>query len=361
MEETYLFSSLLTHLRELSQGNPSLTTRCLLAAFWRLYDEKGHLEPLLESLENEIKTFGPDPIRESNRTKKVFACAAYRATARKPKHDEIITNYLSYALGSRDWLGQPRIACCVAFIKDEPMYREARDYLKQNFTAWLFEGRDDFVSLALLALRSEASRGDLHKTLERIESRIGNLPLSTLSLYLIGISQSQALPNSTAVQDKLYQAIKAQLTAVPLASIGDEGCISSTTALYLAKYHRISGYYEKYAAELKETLALKEDFSSATKKAKGQNLILCITLVISIGLACLMFYLPTLVEFKDSPSTFGRFLIALNAKKAWALATSLVLTAYILVSYFKRGDPVFGLAEYVREKFPGLFKEDKKG
>lgn len=361
MEETYLFSSLLTHLRELSQGNPSLTTRCLLAAFWKIYDEKSLFEPLIESLENEIKTFIPDPTRESNRTKKVFACAAYKAIARKPKHDEIVRNYLSYAVDSKDWLGQPRIVCCVAFIKDEPLGQEARDYLKDNFSVWLSQRRDDFVSIALLALRSEVSRGDLQKTLERIETRIDDLPLSLLSLYLIGISKGLNLPNSTAVQDKLYQTIKAQLATAPLASLGDEGIIFAATALYLAKYHRILGYHEKYASELKETLALKGDFSSATKKSKAQNRVLCITLVIAIGLLCLMFYLPMLVAFEKNHSAFGQILLALNAKKEWALVTSLVLTAYILVSYFKRGDPIFGIVEYGREKFPGVFKEDKKG
>jgi len=33
-EETYLFSSLLDRLRDLSHKDASLTTRCLLAIFW---------------------------------------------------------------------------------------------------------------------------------------------------------------------------------------------------------------------------------------------------------------------------------------------------------------------------------------
>ena len=85
-EETYLFSSTVAHLCKRSIAKPSLTTRSLLAAFYRIYDEKDLFKSLLEGLENEIKTFNSDPTRESNRTKKVFACAVYRAIAKKPKH-----------------------------------------------------------------------------------------------------------------------------------------------------------------------------------------------------------------------------------------------------------------------------------
>jgi hypothetical protein len=357
MEETYLFSSLLARLKEFSQGNQDLATRTLLATFWRIYEEERLFKSLIENLENEIKNFDPDPTRESNRTKKVFACAAYRAIAKKPKHETILENYIGYAMDSKDWLGQPRIACCVSFLKDEPVAKEAKNYLKENYSVWLSDERDDFISVALVGLGKEVSKGDLQKTIEHVESKIDVLPLSTICLYFIGISEAVDLPNTVEIEDKLYQGIKDQLT---FASEEEEQ-IFAATAIYITKYHRISGYYEKYAGELKETLALKDEFSAATRKAKSRSLLLCITLVFAIGLLCLLFYLPTIVTFEKNPSAFGRILLAINSKKGYALGTSLVLISYILGSFFKSGDPVLGLIEWVKSKVPGLFKEDKRG
>lgn len=357
MEETYLFSSLLARLKKLSQGNRDLATRTLLTIFWRIYEEEQLFKPLIEGLENEIKNFDPDPTRESNRTKKVFACAVYRAIAKKPKHETILENYLGYAMDSKNWLGQPRIACCVSFLKDEPVGKEAKKYLENNYSAWLSDGRDDFISVTMVGLGRDVSRGDLQKTIEHLESRINDLPLSTLSLYFIGFSEAIDLPNKDEIEDKLYQVIKDQLTSAS----EEEEQIFAATAIYIAKYHRISGYYEKYAGELKETLALKDEFLAATRKAKSRNLLLCITLIVAIGLLCLLFYLPTIVAFEKNPSAFGKILLAINSKKGWALGTSLVLIAYILASFFKSGDPVLGLIEWLKGKLPGLFKEDKRG
>jgi len=360
-EETYLFSSLLDHLRGLSQKDVSVTTKSLLTIFWKIYGEIESLEPLLEDLAEEIGAYSADPTRESNRTKKVFACAVYRKIAKKPKHEEILENYFRYAMDSKDWLGQPRIACCVALLKEEPVGKEAKNYLKNNFSPWLSDGRDDFISVALIALGSEVSRGDLQKTIEQFESRINDLSLNTSSLYLIGISRSQNLPTKNEIEDRLYQNIKEQITKVPIATLDTEGIISAATAIFIAKYHIISGYYEKYASELKKTLVLKDDFFSSTKKAKVRGLLLCITLIVAIGLLCLMFYLPTIVVFEKNPSTFGKILLTINSKKGWALGTSSVLVAYILISYFKSGDPVLGLIDWMKGKLPELFKEEKKG
>ena len=357
-EETYLFSSLLDRLRRLSQKDASLTTRCLLVIFWRIYGEKKLLEHLLEGLEKEIEGYDSDPTREPNRIKKVFACAIYKDVAKKIKHEEKIQNYLLYAIDS-NWLGQPRIACCLSFLENDPLGEDAKEYLRENFGAWLSGGRDDFIAIGLLALRDEISQGDLQRTLEHVESRIDDLPLNIISLFLIGISKSNiGLPNKNAVEDRLYQAILNNLTGT--AHFDDETIITSTTSLFLAKYHKISGYFEKYSSELRETLALKDGFVEDKKRAKTRNLVLCITSIAFLGLACLMFFIPTLVEFKDDPSAFGKILSALNTKKGWALASVIILTGYILVSYFKRGDPVFGIVEYLREKFPGLFKSNKE-
>lgn len=352
-EETYLFSSLLDHLRGLSQKNVSPTTKCLLSIFWRIYGNREFLEPLVKDIKEEIGGFNPDPTRESNRTKKVFVCAAYKAVVNKAEYEEKIQDYLSYARDSRDWLGQLRIACCLTFLKGDPISEDAKSYLRENFGGWLSYGKDDFIALALLALGSELSKGELQRTLEHIESRINNLPLILIPLFLVGLSQSDSdLPNKDTVEDKLYQAIKDQLKDIP--SCTDEEIISATTALFLSKYHRISGYFEKYSSELKETLALKDKFAGGTKKAKTRNLLLCIASIATVGLACLMFFLPSLVEFKDNPSAFGKFLLALNAKKSWALVSAIVFTAYILLSYIKKGDPVSGIVEYAREKLPIL-------
>jgi len=356
-EETYLFSSLLDRLKELHEKGINLMTKCLLAIFWRIYGEKELLEVLLEDIENEIEGYNFDPIRELSRTKKIFACATYKAVVKKVKHGEKIQNYLLYAKESKYWLGQPRIACCLSFLKKNPIGNEARSYMKENFSTWLSEGRDDFIAFGLLALSDEISSGDLHRTLEHIEPRIKDLPLSILSLFLIGISRSAVnLPNKDAIEDKLYQVLKYQLTDAPLTSFDDEGIITAATALYLAKYHRISGYLKKYSAELKETLALKDNFTQETRKANRRNLLLCVILIATIGLACMVFYLPSLVQFKDNPSAFGRFLQALNTKKSLALGSSIVLIIYIIASYLKTGDPVFGIMEYLREKLPGIFK-----
>lgn len=358
-EETYLFSSLLAELRDLSQKNVPLTTRCVLAIFWRLYGEKQYLDPLLEAIENEIGGLAPDPTRESNRKRKVFACAAYRCVVEESRHNEKIQNYLSYAKGSKDWLGQPRIACCLTFLKDTPISDDAKSYLRENFAPWLSDGRDNFIAIALLALRDEISDGDLQRTLEHVEPRINDLPLNLTSLLLIGISQSHVgLLGKDAVEDNLYQAIRDRLKDKELSSFTDEEIISATTALFLARYHRISGYFEKYSSELEETLALKDSFAMGTRKAETRNFLLCLASVATIGLLCLMFFIPSLVGFKDNPSAFGEFLLTINTLKKWALGTAIVLTAYILISYFKKGDPVSGIVEYVRERFP-IIKEDR--
>lgn len=357
-EETYLFSSLLDRLRGLSQKDASLTTRCLLAIFWRVYGEKSLLEPLLQGLEKEIEGYDSDPTREPNRTKKVFACAIYKNVAKKVKDEEKIQNYLLYAIDS-NWLGQPRIACCLSFLENDPLGEGAKKYLRENFSAWLSGGRDDFIAIGLLALRKEISQGDLQQTVEHVGSRIDDLPLNIISLFLIGISQSSVdLPNKHAIEDRLYQAIRNNLTAT--THFDNEAIITSTISLFLAKYHKISGYFEKYSSELRETLALKDGFVEDKKRAKTRNLVLCITFIGFLGLACLMFFIPTLVEFKDNPSAFGKILSALNTKKGWALASAIILTGYVLVSYFKRGDPIFGIVEYLREKFPGLFKSNNE-
>lgn len=357
-EETYLFSSLLDRLRGLPQKDASLTTRCLLAIFWKVYGEKKLLEPLLEGLEKEIEGYDTDPTREQNRTKKVFVCAIYKNVAKKVKEEEKIQNYLSYAIDS-SWLGQPRIACCLSFLEKDPLKKYAKKYLRENFSAWLSEGRDDFIAIGLLALREEISQGGLQRTLEHVESRIDDLPLNIISLFLIGISKSNIdLPNKNAVEDRLYQAILNNLTSI--THFDDEAIITSATALFLAKYHKFSGYFEKYSSELRGTLALKDAFIEDKKRAKTRNLVLCITSIAFLALVCVMFFIPSLVEFKDNPSAFGKILLALNTKKGWALASAIVLAVYVLVSCFKRGDPVFGIVEYLREKFPGLFKSNNE-
>ena len=358
-EDTCLFSTLLKRLRGMSQKDTNLTTKCLLTIFWRVYGKKELLEPLLENLAKKIEGYDSDPTRESNRTKKVFVCAIYTSVAKKVKQGEKTQNYLLYALGSRNWLGQPRLACCVSFLQNEQIKEDAKRYLRDNFNAWLSNGRDDFIAVALLALSREISDGDMQKTLEYVEPRIKDLPLDITSLLLIGISQNNtSLANKKAVEDKLYLAIKKNLSSGN--NPDDESLIFSAAALFLAKYHKISGYFEKYSSELRETLALKDDLEADTKKAKTRNLLLCVTSVAFLGLACLIFFIPTLVEFKDNPSAFGKILLALNSMKSWGLITSAVLTGYIFVSYFKRGDPVFGIIEYLREKFPGLSKSNKE-
>jgi hypothetical protein len=357
-EETFLFSCLLGRLKVLSKETTSLTTKCFLAIFWKIYGEKQLLESLIEDIEKEIRSYNSDPSREANRTKKVFVCAAYRAVAKKAKEDEKIQNYLSYARDSKDWLGQPRIACCLSFLEKGPINEEARKYLKDNLSPWLSEGRDDFIAVALLALRGELSRGELQRILEHVELKTNDLPLGTISLYLIGISQSNAgLPNKGTAEDRLYQAIKEKLGE--LSSCGEEETISAATALFLAKYSKIVGYFEKYSSDLKETLALKDEFSKVTRRAKPYNLLLTITLIATIGLSCLMFFLSSLVEFKENPSAFGRFLLTISRFKDWALVPAIVLILYILISYFKKGDPVLGVVEFLQEKFP-IFKSIKE-
>lgn len=215
-EETYLFSSLLNKLKGLSEKNGSITTKCLLAIFWRLHGEKQFIDPLLRDIETEIDAYNSDPSRESNRIKKVFACAAYKAAAKKPKHEEKIQNYLSYARDSKDWLGQPRIACCLTFLGNDPIAEEARAYLRENLGTWLSEGKHDFIAVALSALRAEISTGDLQRIVERVESDIDNLSLGTISMYLAGFSHSNAgLPNKDAHEDRLYESIRDRVKATP--------------------------------------------------------------------------------------------------------------------------------------------------
>ena len=365
-EETYLFSSLLGHIRELSTKRVGLTTKCSLAIFWRIYGDKQVLKPLLEDIEAEIKSYNPDPTRESNRVRKVFACASYKAITQnysKAKHVGKTDNYLSYAKNSRDWLGQPRIACCLSFLdKSQKLGKDAKKYLSRNFDKWLSEGRDDFICIALLALRRDISKGDLQKTLEHVKSKISDLSLNVISLYLAGLSQTNLdLAQKATVEDNLYEAIREKLITFPTSpsSFENEEKISAATALFVSKYHKISGYYERYSSELKETLSLKSDFVKNKKAAKTRNLLLCVTSIFSIGLLCLIFFLPSFVEFGENPSAFGRFLLKISTKKYHVLLLSLVLTAYILISYLKRGDPVFGIFEFVREKYPGLFKSIK--
>jgi len=358
-EETYLFSSLLDRLRELSQKEADLATKCLLAVFWKVYGETRIFKALIRDIENEIQNYDSDPTRESNRLKKIFICAIYKAIVEKVRYDKKLQNYFSYVKKSRNWLGELRIACCLSFLEDDSIGKDAKSYLKENFGTWFSDGRDEFIAIALLALRNKMSKGDLQRILEYVESRINDLPLNIISLFLIGISQSNSdLPNKDVVEDKLYQAIKDQIKEP--ASCNDEEIISAASALFLSKYHKISGYFDKYSAELKETLALKDYYREATKKAKTRNLLLFMSSIVTIGLVCLMFFLPSLVQFKDNPSAFGKLLLTLNTIKSWAFASSLVLVAYILVSYLKKGDPVSGIIEYVQEKFPGLFKINKE-
>jgi hypothetical protein len=85
-EETYLFSSLLDHPRELPQKDVDLMTKCLLAIFWRIYGTTQIFEPLIKDIENEIKDYDSDPTRESNRRKKIFTCTVYKAVAKKVKY-----------------------------------------------------------------------------------------------------------------------------------------------------------------------------------------------------------------------------------------------------------------------------------
>ena len=84
-EETYLFPLLLNNLKALSEKNVSIATKCLLAIFWRLYGERQFVDPILKDIETEIGAYNSDPSKESNRTKKVFASAAYRVAAQIPK------------------------------------------------------------------------------------------------------------------------------------------------------------------------------------------------------------------------------------------------------------------------------------
>jgi len=355
-EETYLFSFLLDRFKGLSEKKTNPTTKCFLAIFWRIYGENKFLDPLLTDIENEIGSYNSDPTRESNRIKKIFICAAYKAVAEKIKDEEKIQNYLSYARDSGDWLGQPRIACCLSFLGKDPICEEARSYLKAHLGSWLSEQRDEFIAIALLALRKEISRGDLQRILEHVNSRIDDLPLSLTSLLLIGISQSNTenLANKDTVEDKLYKTIRDRLKSEP--SLEDEEIILVGTALFLAKYHKIFGYFEKYSSELKETLALKDSFAEATKKGKTRNILLCISLIAAISLACFIFFIPSLVGFKEDPSAIGKALLSLNEERNYALIAAGILVAYILVSFLKKGDPVFGIAEYLKERFPGFFK-----
>lgn len=355
-EETYLFSTLLDRIRNLSRKKPSLTTKCLLSVFWRIYDDEENLIPLLEDLEKEIDGYDPDPTRESNRTKKVFACAIYRAVSKSVKYEEKVQDYILYALNS-DWLGQPRIACCVSFLKNELIADDAEEFLRKNYGTWLSDGREDFLAISLLALNDQITQGELQRTIEHIEPRIDDLPLNISSLFLIGISQSNAvLPNKDDIEDRLYQSIRSKLTD----QVDEEGLVTSAAALLLAKYHKISGFFEKYSSEIGETLNQKKSLTEDKKKVKARSLLLCITSIAFLALACLIFYIPTFISFKDNSSAFGKILLALNAKKGWALASTIGLATYILISYFKMGDPVFGIVEYLRGKLPVLFKTNKE-
>jgi hypothetical protein len=357
-EETYLFYSLLGRLQVLLQEESSLATKCFLAIFWRIYGEKEFLEPLINELEKEIEGYNSDPTRESNRTIKVFICATYKAIMQnysEVKYNEKIYNYLSYTRDSKDWLGQPRIACCISFLKKDALGEEAKKYLCENFSRWLSEEKDEFITVALLALRGEISSGNLQSILEHVMSKINGLSLTLISLYLIGISQSNLdLSMKATVEDKLYQAIRNKLKgfSASASSIESEGIISASAALFVAKYHKISGYFEKYSSELKDTLALKNYFTEETKKAKTRNILLCITSIVTVGLVCLIFFIPSLVEFNDNPSAFGRLLLAINTKKLVAASISILLSGYILISYFIKGDPVFGIMEFLGERFP---------
>jgi hypothetical protein len=361
-EETYLFSSLLDRLKRLTGENVNPTAKSSLAIFWKICGEDKFLAPLLKDIEKEIGSYDKDPTRESNRIKKIFICAAYKAVAEKIKDEEKIQNYLSYAKDSGDWLGQPRIACSLSFLEKDPVSEEARSYLKANLGQWLSERRDEFIAIALLALGKEISRGELQRILEHVSSRADDLPPKLTALFLIGISQANTennLPNKDKVEDKLYRAIRNRFKSAQPTD--DEELIYAATALYLAKYHKISGYFEKYTSELKETLALKNSFTEATKKARTRNILLCMSLIAAISLACFIFFIPSLVGFKEDPSAVGKALLALNEQRNYALIAAGILVAYVLVSFLKKGDPVSGIAEYLKERFPGflnLFKGD---
>ncbi len=354
-EETYLFSYLLRHIQSLTQQDVGIATQCFLTVFWKVYRQKLYLEPLLVKLEKEIKSYNSDPTREFNRTIKVFVCAIYKTVKKKTKYNDKIKNYLNYAKISKDWLGQPRIACCLSFLKNNPLREYAENYLKENFSEWLSNGRDEFIAVALLALSQKISKGDLQRILEYIELKINDLPLNLISLYLIGISQTNLeLPNKDGIEDKLYKAIRDKIKVT--THFEDEEIISSATALFVAKYHKISGYFAKYSKELKEILALKNDLIEDKKRVSTRNLLLCTISIACISLVCLLFFFPLLIEFPIDLSLFGKFLLALSTKKGLALGSSIVLLIYILVSYLKTGDPIFGIFEFIQDKLPGLFK-----
>ena len=145
-----------------------------------------------------------------------------------------------------------------------------------------------------------------------------------------------------------------------MSSMLEQAVIDAAALKEVALKNAEAAVVEKYSAEISKTLNLKSSLTEDKKRVKARSLLLCVTSIAFLGLVCLIFYIPTFVAFKDNPSILGKILLALNAKKGWALASTIGLAAYILISYFKMGDPVFGIIEYLRGKLPVLFKTNKE-
>jgi hypothetical protein len=350
-EETYLFSSVVSHLRKASPTSLSVTNKCFLAVFWKLYENLDMYREILEDIEREIEQYDPDPSRESSRTLKVFVCVVYNLLIDTPKYATKVRDYLLYARDTGDWLGQPRIACGIALFRDNAFEAEAHNYLKEKFSSWLPAGRDEFIAVSLIALRDEVTSGDLQKTCEHISSAIDKISLQLRSLYLIGVSICQTdSPDKRSTIDSLYRSISNDLRVTPLSEIDIEVLGAVAVALLLSQYHKVTGYFERYSEELKTTLALKNDLVKKDAFFRNRFFVLCIVLIFCIVLINLIFFLPSWIEFPKDPSQFEQLLILMNKQRWWALTISGGLIISIVYSYKKTGDPMPAIIELMRNK-----------
>lgn len=336
-EETYTFSSLINTLKAETKRQTSTTTKCLLAVLWKIYGNQELQRQLLFEIEQDIEAYDSDPARETNRIAKAFVCLVYGAITETSKHDAKIMAYGQYVRDSGNWLGQPRIASCIALLENHPLNDQAKRYLKEEFAGWISKNRDNFVAYALLGTKDSITEGDLQRTIEYVIPKIQTLPVNLLALYLTAISLTHIKSsNKEVVQDHLYSAIRKQ---VGLLS-EPEDIISVSIALFVAKYHKISGYFEKNAQELRDIIELNQDLVIEKKIVISRYRALCVCMILSVVLFVILAFVPDLFAVKESKNLFGQILLYLAQKKWWIFSTGSFLSLSILYSYLNTGDPV---------------------
>ena len=368
-EETGTFLSVVSYLRNLPDQKDAVS-KCLLGIFWKVRGEEHILKKVIDEVGREISGYDLDPSRERNRIRKVFICALYKILVSDREdvynYDAIISAYLKYAKDSGNWLGQPRIACCLSFLKEQYGFgNEALSYMKDEIGGWLKSGNDEAVALALLSIGDGLPEGDLRNILEHIKRRLnGNsIPLGLSATILIGLSRILGRDGlKSVIEDKIFLAIKEHLSKLLAGneSYRVDDVVLSALAIHLGKYHSISGYYGKYSADLKTTISKREEVRRNFGKIRSRNIWLYVLILACTWLLCLFFFLPSILEITDTKRSMAKLLIYLSAEKGWALGAAILITAYSTFSFVVRRDPIEGFISFLRERFPGFWKKERE-